>query len=439
MRGLLFQQWAGLSAAGALLSTLIIPFTPAAAATSTTTITVPATQPWTSTGISLRAGAVSFKASGTINVNGGDPDGNNTPAGDGPINPTCTAGPSEYSGSWTAPGLPCWSLIGRIGNGKPFFIGDSRNVVIETSGELYLGVNDETGQFGDNSGSWTVQATRGPSEPSPPPACAAADHHTVVTEHAGVDALPELFTDKVALSWCAESGSQPQIFLGSQSSSVEESGVSLSGILLALDNEAGLTFGVTPAAAPNPAIDNGQNSASITASGLSFHETLDLGQDLVAVIPAGLLAKVGAKLLPLLGSGQLARLSTQLSALWTQAVTAIAAALTKDFGLPKWVAKFLADFGLGKIVDAVKNKEEKFAAQAITSLTALGSHPTLTSVVNALESVIKTAANALIFTTKLWGPRITVTVASGREPSVKDSGSYVGLWVDVQTPPPATT
>ena len=159
MSGLSFGRWVGFGAAGALLLAMAVPATEASAATSSQTVTVPATQPWTDTGISLPAGTVSFQASGIINVSGGDPAYDETPAGDGPADPTCIAGPNSYSGSWTAPGLPCWSLIGRIGNGTPFFVGDSYQAVIKNPGELYLGVDDETGQFGDNSGSWTVQAS----------------------------------------------------------------------------------------------------------------------------------------------------------------------------------------------------------------------------------------------------------------------------------------
>src|SRR5690349_3554527 len=114
MSGLSFRRWACLSAAGALLLALVVPVTEASAATTSQTITVPATQPWTDTGISLPVGTVSFTASGTINVFGGDPGYEETPAGDGPAYPTCVAGPSTLSGSWTANGFPCWSLIGRI-------------------------------------------------------------------------------------------------------------------------------------------------------------------------------------------------------------------------------------------------------------------------------------------------------------------------------------
>jgi arylsulfatase A-like enzyme len=37
---------------------------------------------------------------------------------------------------------PCFALIGRIGHGKPFFVGSNKSWVAEQSGRLYLGIND---------------------------------------------------------------------------------------------------------------------------------------------------------------------------------------------------------------------------------------------------------------------------------------------------------
>ncbi|HEY0798928.1 MAG TPA: hypothetical protein VGD50_07245, partial [Candidatus Baltobacteraceae bacterium] len=59
--------------------------------------------------------------------------------------------------AYPAPGLPCWSLIGKIGaNGAPFEVGSnfSYTVPLGTSGELFLGVNDNFIQ--DNTGAWIV-------------------------------------------------------------------------------------------------------------------------------------------------------------------------------------------------------------------------------------------------------------------------------------------
>ena len=183
MSNLSFRRWVGLSAAGALFLALALPATaasaatspasaatsPASAATSSKTVTVAATQAWTDTHIYLSRGTVSFKASGTINVSSGNPAFNNTPAGQGPADPQCIGNSATpWGDDWTATGLPCWSLIGRIGNGSPFEIGDSATHAVSNPGELYLGVNDQSTSFVDNSGSWTVQASWTSSSPVSP-------------------------------------------------------------------------------------------------------------------------------------------------------------------------------------------------------------------------------------------------------------------------------
>ena len=50
------------------------------------------------------------------------------------------------------------ALIGRIGNGAPFGIGNQTNVPMPASGMLFLGVNDNN--FDDNSGEFRVEITR---------------------------------------------------------------------------------------------------------------------------------------------------------------------------------------------------------------------------------------------------------------------------------------
>jgi hypothetical protein len=292
----------------------------------------------------------------------------------------------------------------------------------------------QTGSEVPDNGTWTLGTNAVPVTTSPPtPTCGDTEHYTVITQYAGEPTLPELFTDKIDFSWCAAPGSPPQIFAGSQTPTVEESGFHPSGILLALYNTAGITFTVTPATAPNPAVISGATSASVTASGLSYNLSLNLGQDLIALIPSALLARLGLKLLPFLRTGQLARARTQLAALWAGAAAATATALRNGFGLPAWVARSLAKFGLDKLVSAVKGYAEQFAAQAAASLAALGQNPTLTRVVSALESAIKTIAGALTFTTELWGPRITATVNPGDQtPAVTDKDSYKDPFIDVR-------
>lgn len=61
-------------------------------------------------------------------------------------------------GPFTAPGLPCWSLIGKIGTtGAPFEVGSELKFSAPASGELYLGVNDN--YYPDNSGTWKSTIT----------------------------------------------------------------------------------------------------------------------------------------------------------------------------------------------------------------------------------------------------------------------------------------
>lgn len=164
-----FRRRVALASAGTLLLGLVLPVTAASGATSSkTTVTdvvaktvrVLATQPWTDTGIHLSSGSsVGFVASGVINVSSGNPAFSNTPAGRGAADPKCIASSTtKWGGGWIAMGLPCWSLIGRIGNGSPFEVGVIAEHKVTKPGELYLGVNDQSTAFGDNSGSWTVKA-----------------------------------------------------------------------------------------------------------------------------------------------------------------------------------------------------------------------------------------------------------------------------------------
>jgi hypothetical protein len=53
--------------------------------------------------------------------------------------------------AFPAPDLPCWSLIARIGNGRPFEVGTSTLITATASGVLFLGINDDS--VSGNSGS----------------------------------------------------------------------------------------------------------------------------------------------------------------------------------------------------------------------------------------------------------------------------------------------
>jgi hypothetical protein len=107
-------------------------------------VVVSADVPWNDAGIEVRGGqSLYFSATGRVNWGPGRRDG---AAGErnSPRNPTRPI-----------PGRPGASLIGRIGDQDPFFIGDDRGPVrIRQSGRLYLGINDD--YLADNSGNLRV-------------------------------------------------------------------------------------------------------------------------------------------------------------------------------------------------------------------------------------------------------------------------------------------
>jgi hypothetical protein len=120
-------------------------------ADASTTVSVPGAQPWTDTGVSVQAGdSVSITADGIIRIAGSDP--GKTPDGA----PGCIATDSPTD-SWEAPGLTCWSMIGQIGSNAAFEVGSNDTFTATSSGELFLGVNDD--YFPDNSGAWSASIT----------------------------------------------------------------------------------------------------------------------------------------------------------------------------------------------------------------------------------------------------------------------------------------
>ena len=123
----------------------------------TVDVTITGNQPWVATPVDLKSGeVVKITATGTINNGSIYPQvANNTPAGQGMVTSDggCTASVTPQSG-FIAPGLPCWSLIGRIGTGTPFAVGTHSILTVTTGGVLWLGVDNNA--FGHSSGSWTV-------------------------------------------------------------------------------------------------------------------------------------------------------------------------------------------------------------------------------------------------------------------------------------------
>lgn len=112
-------------------------------------IPVSATERWTDTGLTIRAGdSISIEADGTIQMSGDRGD---------------TAAPA--GGRRNAPGAlvrnaPAGILIARIGNGAPFAVGARRTMRAPASGRLYLGVNDD--YLEDNGGQFNAMVSIGP-------------------------------------------------------------------------------------------------------------------------------------------------------------------------------------------------------------------------------------------------------------------------------------
>jgi uncharacterized protein (TIGR03437 family) len=132
----------------------VSPSTPAIPAGGTL-VSVPSNPQFSDTGIAVMLGqTVTISASGLASV-GVAPNGPIPfvpPAGF----PTgCAAALVLYGNSTTPfpdPTLPCFSLIGQIGNGEIFEVGTAASFQAESSGELFLGINDN--YIGDNSGAW---------------------------------------------------------------------------------------------------------------------------------------------------------------------------------------------------------------------------------------------------------------------------------------------
>jgi hypothetical protein len=106
---------------------------------------VSARNTWTDTGVSVRAGQMIYvTADGRIRWGNDRRDG---PAGESnsPRNP-----------NRPIPSRPAAALIGRVGDDAPFFIGaDQEGIRMRSSGQLFLGVNDDT--LEDNSGAFRVR------------------------------------------------------------------------------------------------------------------------------------------------------------------------------------------------------------------------------------------------------------------------------------------
>lgn len=79
--------------------------------------------------------------------------------------PGCTAGPE-----WTLPGVNCWALVARFGDGNPFLVGISDNGrFVDSPGHLYVGINHIPPFIGNGSYGGTIIHNYNIKPPPPPP------------------------------------------------------------------------------------------------------------------------------------------------------------------------------------------------------------------------------------------------------------------------------
>jgi len=111
-------------------------------------IRVPANSGWVSTGITVVQGEpINLVTTGEVQLST-DPNDIATPAG---------AKSGRYAPRSPHPPSLAGALIGRVGNGPAFGIGDQRSILAPATGLLYLTVND--GDRNDNSGEFGVTIT----------------------------------------------------------------------------------------------------------------------------------------------------------------------------------------------------------------------------------------------------------------------------------------
>jgi hypothetical protein len=110
------------------------------------TINVSARQQWTPTGMYVQKGqTLTFTSSGEVRLSANS-------------NDVATVDGSKSQRMATRAPLPrtfAGALIGKIGNGKPFGIGSQSTIVAPDSGQLFLGVNDDSPN--DNDGEFHVE------------------------------------------------------------------------------------------------------------------------------------------------------------------------------------------------------------------------------------------------------------------------------------------
>jgi hypothetical protein len=109
---------------------------------------IAATGGWVPTGMRVRKGEwISFSTSGEVQLS------------DNRSDRARAAGTTRTAAGAPLPTVNAGALIGRIGNGQPFGIGDQAAVPMPFDGFLFLAVNDD--ERADNSGEFIVSIRRG--------------------------------------------------------------------------------------------------------------------------------------------------------------------------------------------------------------------------------------------------------------------------------------
>jgi hypothetical protein len=118
-----------------------------AAPANARSVVVPSNVQWTNTGFNVTRGQVlRFEPSGEIRLSTNGED----------VARAAGALSFRHADKATIPTIPVGALIGRVGNGQPFSIGDTTNAFdMPDNGRLFLGVNDDHVQ--DNSGNFVVK------------------------------------------------------------------------------------------------------------------------------------------------------------------------------------------------------------------------------------------------------------------------------------------
>lgn len=129
------------------------------AATGVYEYTLYGSTPYIETDVHIRAGdGVRIRQWGSAALY---PPGRTIPWVSTPGDPGCTA-----NTTYTLPGVNCWALIARVGNGSPFLVGSDWQGSPTNNGKLYVGINHAPPL--NASGSYHIQVIHNPG-PSPVP------------------------------------------------------------------------------------------------------------------------------------------------------------------------------------------------------------------------------------------------------------------------------